>query len=176
MLLSAQEISLARERLLNTQLALSLACIESARQLTLAAAAAGRAGLQQGGEHCARLPVLAPEQAAQRSAALVLDQAARAGRLFREAVLVVGEMQKTVIRCSEMQVRIFDAMAVAAIERIRKTSPWEAEPTLDAWTESLATTERALRELSGTAIETIERLENGISDASYARPGGLPSA
>lgn len=175
MLLSAQEISLARERMLSNMLAFSVACIDSAHQLLVAATAVGRSGLQQEGADCAQLLGVSPDIAAQRSTAFVLNQAARAGMLFEEALLVASETQKAVIRCSETQARILDAMAVAAIERLRKTSPWEVEPALDAWTESLTTSERALRELSGAAIESIERLENGISDASYAQAGGQPS-
>lgn len=176
MLLSAQEISLARERMLSNMLALSVACIDSAHQLLVATTAVGRSGLQQGGAHCSQLLGLSPDMAAQRSTAFVLDQAARAGALFEEALLVASETQKVVIRCSETQVRILDAMAVAAIERLRKTSPWEAEPALNALTESLATTERALHRLSGAAIETVAHLEGEMRGKPGAAPGGRLSS
>ena len=175
MLLSAEEVSLARERMLNNMLALSVACLESARQLTVAAAAAGRSGFQLGGEHWSQLVGLRAEVAAQNSAAFVLDHVAQAGSLFEEAVLVFSETQKTVIRCSETQVRILDAMAVAAIERVRKTTPWEAELALDALSESLVTAAQAVHQLSEAAIGTVERLENGMRDAVVAKPKGRPA-
>lgn len=175
MVLSAEEVSLARERMLDNMLELSFACLESARQLTVAVAAAGRSGFLLGGEHWSQLVGLKAEVAAQHSAAFVLDHVAQAGSVFEEAVRVFSETQKTVIRCSETQVRILDAMAVAAIERIRKTTPWEAEPALDALSDSLVTTAQAVHQLSEAAIGMVDRLENGVRDAVVAKPNGRPA-
>lgn len=175
MLLSAEEVSLARERMLNNMLALSVGCIESTRQLALATTAVGHDGLRSGSEYWSQALGLKPEAAARHAATFALDHVARIGRVFEEAVRVFSETQKTVIRCSETQVRILDAMAVAVIERVRKTTPWEAEPALDALSDSLVTTAQAVRQLSEAAIGTVERLENGMRDAVVAKPNGRPA-
>lgn len=171
MLLSAQEIALARERALNNMLALSFACIESAHQLSSALAAAGRASVEHGGQHWSQFSLPRPETAVRLPATFWLDNLARAGQLFEEAALIFGETQKAVIRSAEMQVRIFDAMAVAAIERVRKSTPWEGEPALDAMRQSLRSAEQTVHELSEAAVETVERLENDMRDASVSPLG-----
>lgn len=170
MLLSSQELSLTREHAMNNMLALSVACIESSRQLSSALASAGRSGAEQGRQRWAQLDSTPPEAAAQLPAAFWLDGLVGAGQLLDEALMIFGETQKAVIRSAEVQVRIFDAMAVAAIERLRKTTPWEVEPALDAIRQSLESVEQTVHELSTTAIQTVDRLEGDLLDTSVVQP------
>jgi hypothetical protein len=165
-LLSPQELSVTRERVLNNMLTLSLACIESSRQLSAALASAGRSSAEQGHKQWVQLESMLPEAAAQLQTEFWLDGLAGASRLLDEATMIFGETQKAVIRSAEVQVRIFDTMAVAAIERLRKATPWEAEPALDVMRQSLESVEQTVHELSATAIQTVDRVENEIQDAA----------
>ncbi len=177
MFLSANEISFARERVLNNMLVLSAACIESGRQLSFAVASAGRASIEHGGRRLSELDSLQPETAAQFPASFWLDNLAQAGRLLDDSLLIVGEVQKALIRSAETQVRIIDAMAIAAIARTRRTSPREAEAALDAMRESLESAEQTFHELSEAAIDTVGRVEGDILEsAGELSPSKKPAA
>jgi hypothetical protein len=165
-LLSPQELSVTRERVLNNMLTLSVACIESGRQLSAALASAGRSNAEQGRKQWGQLESISPEAAAQLPTVFWLDGLAGTSRLLDEAMMIFAETQKAVIRSAEVQIRIFDAMAVAAIERLRKTTPWEAEPALDVMRQSLESVEQAVHELSATAMQTVDRVENEIQDTA----------
>lgn len=175
MFLSAHEIALTRERALNNMLSLATACLEAAHGLSMAVAAAGRASLEQGGRQWSLFGAARPDSMAQWPAALWLDQAARAGRLFDEAVVIFGSTQKAIIRSAEIQVRILDSMAIAAIDRARKSSPWEAELALAAVKSSLQSAEHALHEMSAVALESVASAESESQPAVVAQPVAPPA-
>lgn len=160
MLLSAHEIAQSRESALNNMLELAAACIEAGHGLSSAVAAAGRASIEHGGRQWSLFGASRPDSVAQLPAALWLDSIARAGRLFDEAFSILGETQKAIIRSAEVQVRIFDSMAIAAIDRASKTSPWEAELALAAMKSSLQSAEQTLHEMSEVAIGRLELAES----------------
>lgn len=160
MFLSAHEIALSRERALNNMLELAAACIEAGHGLSAAVVAAGRASIEHGSRQWSLFGAARPERVAQLPAALWLDHVARAARLLDEALSILGQTQKAVIRSAETQVRILDSMAIAAIDRASKTSPWEAELGLAAMKSSLQSAEQTLHEMSEVAIETVERAES----------------
>jgi hypothetical protein len=158
-LLSAQEIALARERALNNYLTLSVACVEASQQLASAVARAGRATMKQSGSQWSQMASLSPDAALQLPAVFWLDHWVRAGKLYEEALLIAGEVQKAVIHSTDFQMRIIDSTAVSVIERARKTSPWETEVALKAIKDSLMSAEKTLHELSEAAIESVDKLE-----------------
>lgn len=174
MLLSAHEIAQSRESALNNMLALGTAWIEAGHGLSTAVAAAGRGAIEHGGRQCSLFGASRPDSVAQLPAALWLDNIARAGRLFDEALSILGETQKAIIRSAEGQVRILDAMAIAAIDRASKTSPWEAALALAAMKSSLQSAEQTLHEMSEVAIGTVELAENeshqAVESLSVAGP------
>jgi hypothetical protein len=159
-LLSAHEIAQSRERALNNMLELAAAWIEAGHGLSTAVAAAGRASIEHGGRHWSLFGSARPDGVAQLPAALWLDNIARAGRLFDEALSILGDTQKALIRSAEIQVHILDSLAIAAIDRASKTSPWEAELALAAMKSSLQSAELTLHEMSEVAIGTVELAEN----------------
>lgn len=145
---------------MNNALSLSVAWVEAGRQLTSAMSSAGRSGVEQGGKQWLQFGALSPDTALQLPALWWLDNWARGAKLFDEALVIVGEVQKAAIRSTDFQVRIIDASAVAAIERARKSSPRETELALDTMKESLLSAEKALHELSEAAIESVDSLES----------------
>lgn len=175
MFLSTHEIALSRERALNNMLALADVCLDAAHGLSMAVAAAGRASIEQGARHWALLGASRPDSAAQLPAALWLDHVVRAGRLFGDAVVIFGSTQKAIIRSAEVQVRILDSMAIAAIDRARKSSPWEAELALAAVKSSLQSVEHALHEMSAVAIDSVGRAESQSQPAVVAPPVAAPA-
>lgn len=168
MYLSAQELTQSRERAVNNMLGLAAACFEAAHGLSVAVAAAGRASIEQGGRQWSLFGVARADGMAQLPAVLWLDHVARAGRLFDEALSIFGATQKAIIRSAEIQVNILDSMAIAAIDRASRSSPWEAELALAAMKSSLQSAERTLHEMSAAAIETFERADSESHPAVVA--------
>ncbi|MCG2576442.1 hypothetical protein LZ012_05475 [Dechloromonas sp. XY25] len=175
MFLSAHEIALSRERALNNMLGLADACLDAAHCLSAAVAAAGRASIEQGARQWASFGAARPDSAAQLPAALWLDHVARAGRLFDEALSIFGATHKAIIRSAEIQVRILDSMAIAAIDRASKSSPWETELALAAVKSSLQSAEHALHEMSEAAIETVARAESEGHQALVVKAATKPA-
>lgn len=143
MFLSAHDVALSRERALSNLLELSAACLQSWQQLTAELVAAGRDSLCLGD---GPWPF-----------AWWLDNLASAGRLYDEARFILGNTQMALIRSADQQVRIVDALAVAAIYRAHKTCPWEIEPALGAMKDSLQLAEQILHTVSEAALEAVER-------------------
>ncbi|MDE2442248.1 MAG: hypothetical protein KGP14_14615 [Betaproteobacteria bacterium] len=176
MFLSAHEIALGRERALNNLLEFSTAWIEAGHGLSAAVAAAGRSGIEQGSRRWSLFDAAQPAAILQMPASLWLGHLAGAARLLDEALFILGETQKAVIRSTEVQVRILDSMAIAAIDRASKTSPWEAEVALSAMRNSLQSAEQTLHDMSEVAIETIVRAENEGHQAAAALSATGPAA
>lgn len=175
MFLSAHEIALSRERALNNMLALADVCLDAAHGLSMAIAAAGRASIEQGARQWALLGASRPDSAAQLPAALWLDHVARAGRLFGDAAAIFSSTQKAIIRSAEIQVRILDSMAIAAIDRASKNGPWETELALAAVKSSLQSAECALHEMSEAAIESVGRADCESHPVAVAPPVTKPA-
>ena len=176
MFLSAHEIASSRERALNNLLAFSAAWIEAGHGLSAAVTAAGRASIEQGSRQWSLFGSAQPDAMMQIPAALWLEHVVRAGRLLDEALSILGATHKAVIRSAEVQVHILDSMAIAAIDRASKTSPWEAELALVAMKNSLQSAEQALHEMSAVAIETVERAESEGHQAAVALSAPVPAA
>lgn len=162
MFLSAHEIAQSRERTLNNLLELSNAYIQASQRLSAAFSLASRESIRFSSRHWSLLGDDQPALPAQSPAALWLDHTARASRLVDNALAIIGEAQKAIIRSAEMQVRILDAMAFATISRANKSSPWETQLALTAMKTGLESAEETLRDISEVAIETVKLAENEI--------------
>ena len=150
MLLSAQEIAQGRERTLHNLLTLSAACVRAGQQLTASLATAGRHGippLPQSGFDLA---------AAQWPISWCLDNLARAGQLANQGLTAFGDAQKALIHSADQQLRIIDSLAISAINRASRSSPWEAEIALRAMKSSLQAAEQAVHEISQAAMDTAQ--------------------
>ena len=157
MLLSAHEIAQGREHALNNLLDLTNAWVNAGHRLAAAWTEASRENIESGGRRLAQFDaVTLPAAPAALPADLWRESAARASRLLDDALEIFGETQKAAIRSAEEQVRILDALAVASINRARKTSPWEADVALSAVRATLQGVEQTLRGLSEAAIGTVD--------------------
>ena len=154
MLLSAQEIAQGRERTLHNLLTLSAACVRAGQQLTASLATAGRDGCRHG------MPPL-PQSgfdlaAAQWPISWCLDNLARAGQLANQGLTAFGDAQKALIHSADQQLRIIDSLAISAINRASRSSPWEAEIALRAMKSSWQAAEQAVHEISQAAMDTAQ--------------------
>jgi len=154
MLLSAHEIAQGRERTLHNLFTLSATGVRIAQQWTALLAAAGRDGFRHG------IPPF-PQSgfdlaAAQWPMSWWLDNLARAGQLLDQGLAVCGDAQKALIHSADQQLRIIDSLAISAINRASRSSPWEAEVALQAMKSSLQAAEQAVHEISQAALDTVQ--------------------
>ena len=68
---------------------------------------------------------------------------------------VCGDAQKALIHSADQQLRIIDSLAISAINRASRSSPWEAEVALQAMKSSLQAAEQAVHEISQAALDTV---------------------
>lgn len=160
MFLSAQEVAQSRQHALNNLIGLSAACIEATRRLTELISSSSREALQQGSQHFAALGDGQIDSMVQFPASAWLGNTARASRLLDNSLEILGETQKAMIRSAEAQVRVFDEMVFAVINRATKSSPWEAEIALRAMKTTLQGAEQTLHSMSDAAIETVALAEH----------------
>lgn len=153
MFLSAHDVALSRERALSNLLELSVACLQSGQQLTAVLAATGRDSLCPGD--------------GQWPFAGWLDNLARSGRLYDEARLILSNTQMALIRSADQQVRLVDALALAAICRAHKTCPWEIETALGAMKELLQLAEQTVHAVSEAALDAVEQSGSPV----FSKPG-----
>lgn len=159
MFLSAHEIARSREHALSNFIGLSAACIEATRRLSELLSSTGREVIHDGGEHLASFGYGQLESMTQFPASAWRENTARASRLVDSALEILGETQKAMIRSAEAQVRVFDEMVFAVINRAAKTSPWEAEIALKSMRTTLQGAEQTLHSMSDAAIETVALAE-----------------
>lgn len=182
MLLSAHEIAHSREHALNNLLGLSAACIEAGQQLSEIIAATGRDALHHGSKHWAQFGHGQIESLAQFPATAWLENSSRTSRLLDNALAILGHTHKAMIRNAEAQVRVFDELTFATINRLARSSPWEIEIGLQAMKATLQAAESGLHDISTAAIDSVElagkheRLDSDGESRPASRKRGAPRA
>lgn len=159
MFLSANEIAQSREHVLNNFLGLSAAYFDASLRLSELISASGREAIEHSGKHLNVLSHGSLDTAPALHTTAWLDNTARAGRVLEEALEILGETHKAMIRSAETQVCVFDEIAFASIRRATKTSPREAELALNTMKSALQSAEQTLHGMSAAAIETVELAE-----------------
>ena len=176
MFLSSQEIAQSREHALSNLLGWSAACIEASRRLTELLSAASRDALHHGNKHLTLLGDGQGEAMPQFPATAWLENTVRARRLLDSSLEILGETQKAMIRSAEAQIRVFDEMVFASINRASRTSPWEAVIALRTMKTTLQGAEETLHSMSDAAIQTLELAEHEAHQAVEALADSEPVA
>ena len=176
MYLSAQDIAHSRDRTLNNLLGLSAACFDAGQRLAELFSAGSREAIQQGSRQWSQFGHGQLESVSQLPTALWLEHSSRASRLLDAAFGILGETHKALIRSAEAQVRVFDEIVFATLDRAHKASPWEAEIAIGALRTTLQAAESTLHDVSAAAIETVEvaeqesrQLSQGLAESKPAR-------
>jgi hypothetical protein len=159
MYLSAHEIAQSRDRALSNLLGLSEACIEAGQRLSEALASSSREAIHHGSKHWSLFGHGQVESLTQFPATAWLENSARTSRLLDHTLAILGETHKAMIRNAEAQLRVFDEIAFATINRAVKSSPWEVEIGLQAMKTTLQAAESTLHGISAAAIETVDQAE-----------------
>lgn len=159
MFLSAQQIADSRDHTLNNLLGLSAACLEAGQRFSELLSTAGRDALHHGSKHLALFGHGQLESMTQLPTTLWLEQSVRHSKLLDTAFGILGETQKTLLQTAEAQVRVFDEIAFATINRAARSSPWEGEIALTALRSTLENAEKALHEINVAAIESVGQAE-----------------
>jgi len=159
MFLSAQQIADSRDHTLNNLLGLSAACLAASQRFSELFSAAGRDALHHGSKHLAHFGHGQLESMTQLPTTLWLEQSVRHSKLLDTAFGIYGEAQKTLLQTAEAQVRVFDEIVFATINRAAKSSPWEGEIALKALRSTLENAEKALHEINVAAIESVSQAE-----------------
>lgn len=175
MYLSSAEVAQTRDHALHNLLAASTACVAAGERLTTLFAQAGRDALARGGKQWSRLldggepPLLAADFWLGG-----LDTGP--ARLLEEAFDVLGNVHTAMLQAAEAQVRVFDEIVFATIERTRKSSPWEGEIALGVLKTTLRSAENTLHGITDTAIHTVEVAETQVKQVaeSLAEPAPAP--
>lgn len=175
MFLSSQEIAQSRESALSNLLGLSAACIEANRRFTELFSSASRDAIQHGSKRLAVLGDAQGEPLPLFPATVWLESAVRARRLLDSSLEILGETQKAMIRSAEAQIRVFDEMVFASINRASRSSPWEAEIALRAMKSTLQGAEETLHSMSAAAIQTVELAEHEAHQAVEALADSEPA-
>lgn len=168
MFLSSQEIAQSRERALSNLLGLSAACIEASQRLTELLSSTSRDALHHGSKHLTLVGDGQGEAMPQLPATAWLENTVRARRLLDSSLEILGETQKAMIRSAEAQIRVFDEMVFASINRASRSSPWEAEIALRTMKTTLQGAEETLHTMSAAAIQTVELAEHEAHQAVEA--------
>ena len=176
MFLSSQEIAQSRERALSNLLGLSAACIEASQRLTELLSSTSRDALHHGSKHLALVGDGQGEAMPQLPATAWLENTVRARRLLDSSLEILGETQKAMIRSAEAQIRVFDEMVFASINRASRSSPWEAEIALRTMKTTLQGAEETLHNMSAAAIQTVELAEHEAHQAVEALAESKPVA
>jgi hypothetical protein len=155
MYLSAHEIAASREHALNNLLGLSTACFAAGQRLSEALAASSREAIHHGSKHCSLYGHGQIESLTQFPATVWLENSARTSRLLDNTLEILGETHRAMLRNAESQVRVFDQIAFATINRAVKSSPWEIAIGLQAMKTTLQAAESTLQEINAAASETV---------------------
>lgn len=156
MFLTQQDISQTREHSLNNLLGLSSACLEASQHFSELFAAAGRDALYGSSKHWAGFSHGQLESLIHFPVALWLEQSTRNSKLLNAAYEILGATHKSLIQTAESQVRTFDHLVFASLNRASRSSPWEFEIALQAMKTTLKSAETTLHEMSAAAIESVE--------------------
>lgn len=90
----------------------------------------------------------------------------KATRLIDRIYEISGDTHKAMIEAAEVQLRIVDLMVFAAIERARKSCPWECEVALNAMRRAVESAEQNLHGIGQAAIQSVESVEQEIHQVS----------
>jgi hypothetical protein len=175
MFLSSHEIARSREHALNNLLDFSAACIEAGQRFSELVSANGREAVHHGSRNFAQVSHGQLETLTQFPATVWLENSARASRLIDSTLEIIGEANKAMIRSTESHVRMIDEMIFAALNRVTRTSPWEAEFALHAMKNSLESAEQGLHGISEAAIKTVTLAEKEIHEAAGILAAGTPA-
>lgn len=176
MFLSSHEITQSREHTLSHFHALSADLLDAGQKLSDVLSTAGRDCLLAGSKHLACCNEGELDQLVQFPAAFWLDSSALATRLLDSTYEIAAETHKRLIASVEAQVRVFDHLLVASIDRASKRSPWEAEIALSSMRSSLAEAEKTMQEMSHAAIEAVDAAEHKVHEIAEQLTEPKPAA
>ncbi len=165
MLLSPHKIAQTREHALNNPLGWSSACLDASQRMSELLSAGGRASLSRSRRHMDAVSSGEFDPLAD-SIRLMWHDKTESGQFLDEFFEMLGATHKAMIEAAEAQVRLFDEIALASIERVSNFSPRETEMAFDTMRTSLAGAERALHGMSSVAIQTVELAEQEIHQLS----------
>lgn len=161
MFATPHQITQSREHALINMLGLSTAWINANQRLSALLAEVGRQRLEHGNQH---LEVLSRGEF-DALTKLWLDHAP-ATQFIEQIYGIVSDTHKAMIEAAEAQVRAFDEIVFASIERARNFSPWEADIAWGAMRSTLESAEHTLHDMSAAAIQTVELAEQEIHQVS----------
>lgn len=166
MYVTPHEIAQSRDHALNNLLGLSTACLEAGQRFSELFAGAGRDTLHAGSQHLNRFGHGQLDALSQFPTSFWLEHSIRSSKLLDQACEILGETHKVLIQSAEAQVRAFDEIVFASLNRAVKSSPWESEIALNALRTTLQTAENTLRGMSIAAVETVSIAENEVHQIS----------
>lgn len=156
MFLTPEQVAQTRESTLKNLLGLSSTCFATSQRLTDLFSAASRDALHIGSKQVAQFGHGQLDSLTAFPASLWLENSARTTKLLDAAYEILGEAHKSLIQSTEAQVRAFDQIVFATLNRAAKNSPWEGEIALEAMRTTLESAEQTLHGMSAAAIETVE--------------------
>lgn len=162
MYLSSHEIARSRDHVLSNLLSLSEASLEAGQRISALCSSSSREAIEQIGKQLSQLEQGRLESISLFPAVLWLDNATRASQAFDHSLDIFAEAQKAAILSADANVRIVDEIFFSSLNRAIRNSPWEFEFGLRAMRSSLETVDSAMHDVSVSAIETVERLENEV--------------
>jgi hypothetical protein len=159
MYFSAHQIAESREQALNNLFGLSSALLESGQRLSELFANAGREALHHGSRQLSQFGHGQLDALLQQPATLWLESSVRGSKLLDSACDIVGAAHKALIESADAQVRLFDQLVLASLDRAARNSPWEAEIAFGALRTTLHSAEQTLHGINAAAIETVDLAE-----------------
>ena len=166
MFLSPELVTQTRENTLNNLLGLSSTCFAASQRLSDLFSAAGRDALHHGSKQVALFGHGQLDSLTSFPSTLWLENSVRTTKLLDAAYEILGETHKSLIQSADAQLRAFDQIVFATINRAAKNSPWEGEIALAAMRTTLKSAERTLHGMSAAAIETVDLAENEVHEIS----------
>ncbi len=175
MYLTSELVAQTRESTLNNLIGLSSTCFAASQHLTDLFSAASRDALHIGSKQVAQFGHGQLDSLTAFPASLWLENSARTTKLLDAAYEIFGEAHKSLILSAEAQVRAFDQIVFATLNRAAKNSPWEGEVALKAMRTTLETAEQTLHGMSAAAIETVELAENEVHQMAESMKENKPT-
>jgi len=165
MFVTRHQIAQTRDSALLNLLGLSSVCIDASQRMSDLMAEASRKRLDHGSQHLDVLMRGEFDSIAAVGKSYLLDQV-QATQFVDQIYEIVSNTHKAMIETAEAQIRIFDEIVFAGIDRAKNFSPWEAEIALGAMRSTLVSAESTLRGMSTAAIQTVELAEQEVRQFS----------
>jgi hypothetical protein len=159
MFLSPHQIDQVRQHALNHLLVVSGAHLDSNQRFANLISTTSREYLAIGSKHMAQFGETEPATLSQYPAALWFDNMAHHTRLLESCYEIIAEAHKQLIASAEAQIKLFDELVFASLNRAAHNSPWEAEIALSAMRSTLESAEATLHGMSDAAIAAITASE-----------------